>query len=455
MRHGFIDGAPFALVATALIVACSTNPPREAFVPEAENEAGVVDSDAGSGSGGSLGDPTPCTELACKVADCDDGPTTTLKGKVYDPSGANPLSNVQVYIPSDLKPGEALPALSDSTVNGVVCETCASVIVHPLASAVTNEKGEFTLENVPIDTDVPVVIQVGKWRRRFEIEVKNACAENEIPDGTLKLPRNGAEGDMPQIAVTTGGCDALECMLRGVGIDEKEFVDGHGGSGHVHVFKGDAGRMGAPAEPFWSDAEQLKKYDMVLLSCECDEHLENKRDRQPVYDYLNAGGRVFATHFHYTWFKYSPAYEFREIAVWGDPKTPSGDYDINMSFPRGDMLARWLVEVGGSSTLGKVPLTQVTNSITRVRSPATTWISNPDAPKFFSFNTPMYAKEDQQCGRAVFSDVHITGAAGPANIWSCPMGPGGLTGQQKALEFLFFDLSSCVQPIEQPPEPPK
>ncbi|AKV03897.1 Tryptophan synthase alpha chain [Labilithrix luteola] len=392
------------------------------------------------------------------MADCGEGPTTTLVGKVYDPAGANPLYNVQVYIPK-LEPGEELPPLADTTVDGVACETCASVVVNPLRSAITNEKGEFTLENVPVDKNVPVVIQVGKWRRKFEIEVKNACDENKVSDRTLKLPRNGSEGDMPQIAVSTGGCDALECLLRGIGVDDNEFVQGHGGSGHVHVFKGELGEMGAPAQSFWNDAEQLKKYDMVLLSCECGENLPNKGGsaqgaRGSMYDYLNAGGRVFATHFHYSWFRYSPSYDFRQIASWGSSDSSSGDYNVNMDFPNGDMLARWLVETGGSSTLGKVPLTDATGSITRVNSPATTWISRPSAPKFLSFNTPVDVPEDEQCGRAVFSDVHVTGNGGPSSISGCSISAGGLSGQQKALEFLFFDLSSCVQKIEDPPTPP-
>jgi hypothetical protein len=282
MRHGLAYVAPLTLVATALFVACGTDSSRAPFEEKLNDDGARPGPDAGSGSSSGFATaPTPpCDELECKVADCGDGPTTTLSGKVYDPAGANPLYNVQVYVPS-IEPGEELPPLSDSTVAGVACETCASVVVNPITSALTNEKGEFTLENVPVDKNVPVVIQVGKWRRKFDIEVKNACANNEVADRTLKLPRNGSEGDMPQIAVTTGGCDALECLLRGIGIDDNEFVNGHGGSGHVHVFQGEGGKMGTLAEPFWNDAEQLKKYDIVLLSCECAEYLDKKGGSAP------------------------------------------------------------------------------------------------------------------------------------------------------------------------------
>jgi hypothetical protein len=69
----------------------------------------------------------------------------------------------------------------------------------------------------------------------------------------------------------------------------------------------------------------------------------------------------------------------------------------------------------------------------------------------------VFASGKQYCGKAVFTDLHssssltATATSVPAN---CTVGP--LTPQQKALEFLFFDLSSCVSDdtMQPPPLPP-
>ena len=218
MRKGVVVLGPLAVLA-AVVVACGAER-RSAFDTTAGGK------DAGfEGSTGFTPGQTPCEGLECKIVECEGGEKTTLRGKVYDPAGSNPLYNVMVYIPGGNTP-EDLPPMTDSTVepDGIACETCASVIVNPLRSALTDGKGEFVLEDVPVDKDVPVVIQVGKWRRLFHIDVTKKCEENKVSDKTLKLPRNSSEGNMPQIAVTSGGYDALECLLRGVGIDDSEFV---------------------------------------------------------------------------------------------------------------------------------------------------------------------------------------------------------------------------------------
>ena len=81
-----------------------------------------------------------------------------------------------------------------------------------------------------------------------------------------------------------------------------------------------------------------------------------------------------------------------------------------------------------------------------------------------TFNTPVEAPADAQCGRAVFTAIHLNAApaaAGDKTDISDPAMPfpdgcrgKTLSAQEKALEFLFFDLSACVQPDTQKPVPP-
>ena len=456
---------PIGLVAVGIAVALAacSSPVKRATFEE------VKEAPPSKGDPGFVPGAVPCQGLACKIDACEGQEKTTITGKVYDPAGANALYNVMVYIPGGPNGDADLPEIKE----GVQCETCASVALSPMVSALTNTKGEFELKNVPVDKDVPVVIQVGKWRRKLTIDVTKSCAENKVPDREFRLPKNGSEGDMPHIAVTAGGCDALECLLRGIGIDDKEFVPGHSKAGHIHVFNGEGGDFPAApaaggAQPgqgeLWNDKAKMSKFDMVMLSCECSENNQNKGGdvgrpgaRQDMWDYANAGGKIFATHFHYTWFKNSPQQDFQKVANWGSSSSTSGAHDVDTSFPKGASFADWLVNVNASPTPGKITLTDVTNSLTSVNAPAQSWIQkDKNAVRYFSSNAPTGAAAEDQCGRAVYSDLHLMGmSAGGATFPNgCPS-PGGLSAQQKALEFMFFDLSGCVQADDTPPEPPK
>lgn len=399
---------------------------------------------------GSKGDgDVPCSGLECLRADCGAGEKTTLTGRVYDPAGANPLYGVLVYIPS----GPLAPLGS-----GATCNACGTTPAS-LATARTDAHGDFVLDDVPVTSDLPIVIQTGKWRRAIKVDATRKCAENKVPDKVARLPKNGGEGDMPHFAVTTGGCDALECLLRGIGIDVSEFVPGANTTGHVHAFNGEGGVFpGAPAAggtvanptggELWNSSAKMMNYDTVLLSCECSESNENKGGgvgapgaRQALWDYANAGGRVIATHYHYTWFKNSPQNDWNQIAAWNASGGSSGLHDINTSFPAGTAFADWLVATNASTTPGKITLTDVTNSVTSVNAPAQSWITAGSVPRFFTFPTPIAGTA---CGQVAFTDVHMMGisSGGQAFPNGCPS-PGGLSAQQKALEFLLFEMSAC------------
>ena len=176
--------------------------------------------------------------------------------------------------------------------------------------------------------------------------------------------------------------------------------------------------------------------------------------------YTNLGGRVFASHYHYYWFKSgSPA--FSSIASWTSLSVPDTAtiYDIDMSFPKGKAFGQWLKNTGASTTLGQIPLDVVRDDVTTINTKTTTrWVHRTtpaESVKYLSFATPIGKPAETQCGRAVFSDIHISArSVVSSGTFPTSCTPGSFSPQEKALEFLFFDLSSCVQPDGEPPKVP-
>ncbi len=379
---------------------------------------------------------------------CSSGTTTTVTGTVYAPEGTVPLYNAIVYVPNS-KP--------EPFKEGIVCEQCGQVTGSPVVTAITNEKGEFRLTNVPVGDDIPLVIQIGKWRRQITIPKVEKCVDTPLDAGDTRLPRNKSEGDLPQIAFTSGNADSLECFLRKLGVSDSEFT-APTGDGRVHFFRGNGSNIagGAPdATTLWGSSANLKKYDISVLSCEGSENTGNKSPHYAkMLDYMDSGGRVFASHFHYVWFRYGPQ-PLPTAATWSPAPSTTNPYKVDTDFPKGVAFADWLQNVNATTTKGDIDLLEVRNSIANSNpAVARRWIHSaaPETAKYFSFNLPIGQPVDKQCGRAVFTDVHVSGGGGTNFPGFCNTNP--LNTNEKALIFLFFDLSSCVQDESKPPIPP-
>ena len=428
------------------------------------------------------GGPKPgCVGLECKQLPCDGTAKTTVSGTVFDPAGKVPVYNATVYVPNT--------PLADLAEGNSGCDRCdAKVSGTPIAITATDTSGHFTLENVPIDEKVPLVIQIGKWRRKIEIPAVGKCVDTPLDAALTRLPRNRGEGNIPRIALTTGGADPLQCLLRKIGLDDAEFGVA-GSASRVHLYAGGGFTQGTPrpaaskfgaslnsgaafgsAETFWSDAAKLKAYDVVLLSCEGDENEATKpaATKQALYDYAKGGGRVFASHYHEVWLRKSPEPLVSGIATWADPEKPppavpadpattAVNAEISASFPKAVAMKDWLTKQNALSS-GKLPIFDARHNVDAVGTNGLDWISavNPNASngpavQYLTFNTPVGAAADAVCGRVVFSNLHV-GAGSQGGVSDDPQAPfpdgcktGDLSAQQKALEFMLFDLSSCIQ----------
>ena len=366
-----------------------------------------------------------------------------------------------VYVPN----GPVLPFTT-----GVSCQQCgAAVSGTPLVSTTTAVDGTFTLTNVPAGNNIPLVVQLGRWRRQIVIPHVTACTTAALTDSQIRLPRTHLEGDIPLTAMATGSVDTLECVLRKIGIADSEFSVPYtqGGSGRVQFYIANGSNItgGAPSDStLVGNATTLAAYDQVLFACEGSQINQNANDQTRVINYANAGGRVFATHYSYVWL-YNDA-PFSGTAGWdvsqSDPPDPVLA-TINTSFAKGATMATWLWNVGASPSMGNIYLNQTRHDFDSVVAPSQNYVSATVTTGFgwfsssttynlhYTFNTPVAATPANQCGRVVFSDFHVanttssTGVVFPNECDNVPM-----TAQEKILEYMLFDLASCIQPTGAP-----
>ena len=467
--------------------------PAPACVPATCKKLGVDCGPAGDGCGNLLqcgtcggadvcgGGGTPgacghtCTGLCTQQVACTGAPTT-ITGRVlagasaWVPAGTtpDPVPNAVVYIPSAaLQPFKA----------GAQCTQCgADVSGDPLVSATTAFDGTFSLSNVPVGKHIPVVVQLGRWRREVYVDVTASCATTAV--GDINLPRNHGEGDIPLTAISTGAVDSLECILLKMGVDEAEFSGtASGGSGRIHLYSAGLGAAdvnghGPGAALIDSEAESallgsgghFMNYDQIMLPCWGDEFLKSSDALASLVSYANGGGRFFATHFSYTWlFQNSP---FDSTATWdvnadrnatangglGVPFT--GNVDVSGN-PRGDVFAKWLGLVGALSKTSppEVTIEAGRHDVDAVRGSSVDWIdgTDPSPPTaaqssmllHYTFDTPV--GQAAQCGHAIFSDFHVNDQTSTnGSIFPDECDASALTPQERILEYMIWNLQSCV-----------
>jgi hypothetical protein len=390
---------------------------------------------------------TACTGLCLQQTQCTGNATTSITGVVYAPNGTDPLPNVTVYIPN--APVAAFtPAVTCDVVG-------APPSGSPLVGATTAVDGSFTLTNVPVGTNIPLVILSGRWRRQLVVPSTTACVNNPLPSTFAVMPQNQGQGDIPLIAIATGGEDQVECVLLKMGISQSEFTDPSGG-GRINIFGGGAAGSGVTIDTgtptqasLMSTLSTLDNYDVLMLPCEGANYAKPAPELANLISFANAGGRIYSSHFSYSWMYQNPP--FNGVASWigstTDLTPDPGVATVNTTFADGQTLAQWLQLVGATTTLGQMSISTLRKDTNGVIAPTQSWLTlnntNYNNPVMqFVFDTPIGATN--QCGRVLYNEYHVenpasstTGKVFPAECSAAPMTP-----QEKLLEYSLFELTS-------------
>jgi hypothetical protein len=196
--------------------------------------------------------------------------------------------------------------------------------------------------------------------------------------------------------------------------------------------KSDCGSSGGTC-----NTSPLPGYDVVLLPCEGFEDDSNDAYATNIANYALAGGRLFTTHYGYTWLSTPTAgvanatnpstgvaNPFYGVANWNlnNYSYGSAGAQIDTNFPKGLAFEQWMDNIN-AATNGALTLDSPRHDVDSVNaSYATEWMhhsSSPNETFHFTFNTPLGAGIGDAgadsgagvCGRVVYSDFHVSGTA--------------------------------------------
>jgi hypothetical protein len=206
-------------------------------------------------------------------------------------------------------------------------------------------------------TNIPVVVQLGKWRKQLTVTT-TACTNNLVPaygaaaaNKTAALPAKKSEGDIPLTAISTGAVDGLECVFRKMGVDDAEFTDGSG-TGRIRLYQDNGARItnGSPkASTLYGSQTEIDKYDAVIFGCVGAEETKSAAQLKRVFDYANKGGRVFATHWSEVWLNSASTWGATAKSwspgaqAWSNTGAPGSlSAFVDTSFPKGVLFSTWL-----------------------------------------------------------------------------------------------------------------
>jgi hypothetical protein len=334
--------------------------------------------------------------------------------------------------------------------------------------------GSFTIANVPPGEAIPLVIELGPWRRVVRVDVPPCTVTTLSPEQT-RLPRRLQEGNemdnIPRIAVATGADDPIECVLRKLGVEDSQFSNA-GGDGRIQFYV-DNGAVFDDRTPNYrqltASPDELRRYDAVLYPCRGAAHTEPAEDQARLLElstdsssYLRYHGRILLSHHSAAW--------LQDMAPWNalpwlsDADTGSTLVaEVGTSFRRGQTVAEWLaLPAVDALWAADPPRVSLSGAYLQVSNPLgdasfepwlTTYQDSPSpATLLWMFNATRLSPTDYNPvgGRVVFSSFHVPTPEIPGGTAAGAVFPeecdDTFTTQDKLLAYVLFELMRCFPP---------
>lgn len=382
-----------SVVAGILLIACGSAAP-----------AGFRGAGNGNDEDGEGGDPA----FAESSATSADG-SAILRGTVHAPQPRITISGALVYL-TDTSPDAIAPT--------TFCDRCVR-LVDGTPFTLSDAKGDFSLPVSKLGKQY-LVVQKGGFRRVRQIDVKDGEQSIAAAITTLPAKADKAKGDdVPRMAIVKGSSDPIEQSLAKLGVAAEALT--------------------MTSAAILRDAAQLKRFHIVFLPCGDDATVSKEPIVQKnLRDFVVAGGRVYATDWHYDFVhQVWPGY----VQFKGQSTMPcSGCSDRIYDAPAtvgDDGLDKWLAANGAANVRLEANYVTV-SSVRPVQSTDASGASFTVTPKVWvTAQTPDGVRPatvsfEQACGRVLFSTYHTQPSAGP-----------GLKAQELALLYVLLEVSVC------------
>ncbi len=464
---------------------------------------------------GGMDEPPECLaqggdecDVCAAIPDCDESSPTRLSGRVLTPGRDDDDSANQVGVPNAVvsilstSDASALPEMPSGLPEGERrCERCEDQTEYLgpfLTGTVTDATGRFEIvDDIPVGEEIVIVTMSGQFRRAETVTLpaEEACGEIQLPDSVgegnevvdsgnpTRLPRHMQDGDganIPRTVVSTGRFDAMACVFEKMGIDHDEFANAGSETGRIQLYRGDDGAQGMrldsdtpPDTELYEDLNALESYDMYVADCQgnawdSDFSLRDEYGDH-IREYVNRGGRLFASHLSFSWLHGNGFEEYDEAdpiatglaeaatfdeSLISNPDQATGavSFGREQESSRIDSFATWMEEEGVAEPedyefVIAEPRPQVEEVGEHVEEfvYCTDDLCEDDAQQF-SFDTPYGAPQDDACGRLAYSAFHVLP---PSNNFADAFFPddcpgADLSDQEKVLLYMLFDLQACV-----------